>query len=281
MFGLLVDSSLEEEIMLDCKHMMGPWSRELVAKCHCEGLRLHDPTAFSVIAPVEREIRREIAEIEARHAAIRRGLVGLSARTHTVLFAHLSAGRLTQEVRRMSKHVRPGQKPLSLHKEREKQPPCARAAATLRASATVILWRRLEAFHSAGNSRKEKLRSPTVGQAGPEVRELGKEERLETPAKRAKKAPEGECVARASHFGETRRPQQMRAKKHLREAALEVMRQEKRARVDEVEVVQEPSLQSMSRVAEPGTRAPITILGKAAGAHANLGFRGRFLHEAL
>ena len=62
MFGLLVDSSLEQEIMLDCKHMMDPWSRKLVAKCHREGLRLNDPTARSIIASVEREIRRETAD---------------------------------------------------------------------------------------------------------------------------------------------------------------------------------------------------------------------------
>ena len=68
MFRFLVDSSLEEEIMLDCKHMMGLWSRELVAKCHCEGLRLNDTTALSVIASVEREIPHKTTQIEARHA---------------------------------------------------------------------------------------------------------------------------------------------------------------------------------------------------------------------
>ena len=118
MFGLLVDSRKEQEIILDCKHMMDPWSRELVAKCRREGLRLNDPTARSTIASVEREIRRETAQIEARHASIRRELVGLSVQTHTALFAHVSAGRETQEVRRMSEHVRPGQKPPSLHKDR-------------------------------------------------------------------------------------------------------------------------------------------------------------------
>ena len=51
----------------------------------------------------------------------------------------------------------------------------------------------------------------------------------------------------------------MRAKKHLQEAALEAMRHEKRARVDDKEAVQEHSLQLMRRVAEPGTSAPITI----------------------
>ena len=45
-------------------------------------------------------------------------------------------------------------------------------------------------------------------------------------------------------------PLEMRAKKHLREAALEAMRQEKRARVDEVEAVQEHFLKLISRVAD-------------------------------
>ena len=53
------------------------------------GLRLKDPTALSIIVSVEREIRLETARIEARHASIRRELVGLSAQTHTALFAHL------------------------------------------------------------------------------------------------------------------------------------------------------------------------------------------------
>ena len=82
---------------------------------------------------------------------------------------------------------------------------------------------------------------------------------------------------------ETRRTQQMRAKKHLWEAALEAMRQEKRARVDEVEVVQEHSLQLMSRVAEPGTSAPITIWARlqAPKRILTLEAEARFLHEAL
>ena len=46
MFGLLVDSSSEQEIMLDCKHMMDPWSRELVAKCHCKGWGSMTPLSF-------------------------------------------------------------------------------------------------------------------------------------------------------------------------------------------------------------------------------------------
>ena len=171
MFGLLVDSSLEQEIMLDCKHMMDPWSRELVAKCHHEGLRLNDPTARSIIASVEREISRETAQIEARHASIRRGLVGLIVQTHTALFAHLSAGRLTQEVRRMSKLVRPGQKPPSLHKDRNSRPvkEQPQPQKRQRRSSYGGPWR----LHSAGNSKKEKLRSPTLGQARPYVQRAG------------------------------------------------------------------------------------------------------------
>ena len=83
-------------------------------------------------------------------------------------------------------------------------------------------------------------------------------------------------------FGETRRTQQMRAKKHLREEALEAMRQKKRARVDEVEVVQEHSLQLMSRVAEPGRSAPITIWARLQALKRTLASEAeaRFLHVA-
>ena len=114
--------------------------------------------------------------------------MGLSVQTHTALFAHLSAGRLTQEVRRMSKHVRPGQKPPSL-------------AATSKASATVILWWRLETLHSAGNSRKEKLRSPTLSQARSEVQRAGRGGATGASNEKGKKALKGDCAARASHMG--------------------------------------------------------------------------------
>ena len=72
----------------------------------------------------------------------------------------------------MSKHVRPGQKPPCLHKDSNSRLVKV-AAATSKVSATVILWRRLEVFHSARNSRKEKLRSPTLSEARPEVQRAG------------------------------------------------------------------------------------------------------------
>ena len=70
----------------------------------------------------------------------------------------------------------------------------------------------------------------------------------------------------------------MRAKKHLREAALETMRQE-----NEVEVVQEHSLQLMSRAAEPGTSAPITIWTRLQALKRTLALEAeaRSLHEDL
>ena len=75
----------------------------------------------------------------------------------------------------------------------------------------------------------------------------------------------------------------MRAKKHLREAALEDRRQEKKARVDEVEAVQEHSLQLISRVAEPGTSAPIPIWARLQALKRTLALESeaRFLHEAF
>ena len=117
MFGLLIRQQYGTENHARLQIHDGPGSREVVAKCHGEGLRLNDTTAFSIIASVERELRRETTQIEARHGSIKRELVGLSVQTHTAFFAHLSAGQLTQEVRRMSKHVRPRQKPPSLQRE--------------------------------------------------------------------------------------------------------------------------------------------------------------------
>ena len=75
----------------------------------------------------------------------------------------------------------------------------------------------------------------------------------------------------------------MRANKHRRETALEAMSQEKRVRVDELEVVQEHSLQLMSRVAEPRTGAPVTIWARLLALKRTLSLEAeaRFLHEAL
>ena len=76
----------------------------------------------------------------------------------------------------------------------------------------------------------------------------------------------------------------MRGKKHLREAALEAMSQDKRARVDEADVVQEHFLQLMSRVAEAkGQVRPITILARLQALKRILALEAeaRFLHEAF
>ena len=210
MFGLLVDSSLEQEIMLDCKHLMDPWSRELLAKCHCEGLRLNDTTALSLSR-----------QLGWKFAVIKRGLVGLSVQTHTVLFAH--QGRLTQEVRRMSKHVRLGQKPPSLHKDRNSRPAKEQPQPQerQRRSSYGGAWRLFIRQQARGKRSSEVQPLAKLGQR---YREQGDEERLGLQRKGQ------ECTQRRMRgesftFGETRRTQQMRAKKHLRDA----MSQEKRA----------------------------------------------------
>ena len=53
--------------------------------------------------------------------------------------------------------------------------------------------------------------------------------------------------------------------------------------MDEVEVVQEHSFQLMSRVAEPGARAPVTIWARLQALKRTLALEveARFLHEAL
>ena len=142
--------------MLDCKHIVDPWSLELVAK-NLGGLTANVP----VIEP-------QPLTVALATRCDQEGVGGLSVQTHTVSFAHLSAGRLTQEVRRMSKHVRPRQNPPSLHKDRNSRPAKEQPQPQERQRRSS-LRRRLEAFHSGANSRKEMPRSPTVGQAGPEV----------------------------------------------------------------------------------------------------------------
>ena len=100
---------------------------------------------------------------------------------------------------------------------------------------------------------------------------------------KGEKALKGDCAAESFTFGKTSRTQQMRGKKHLREPALEAMSQDKRARVDDADVVQEHSLQLMSRVAEPGTSAPITIWARLQALKRTFALEAeaRFLHEAF
>ena len=162
----------------------------------------------------------------------------------------------------MSKHVRPGQKPASLQKERKSR---------LAQEQPQPQERRLLSY---GGAWRLFIRQETRGKRSSDVqplaklgrscREPGEEERPELQRK-GQEGTERRMRGESFTSWETRRAQQMRAKKHLRAAALEAMSQEKRAGVDEiavvheVAVVQEHSLQSMSRVAQPGTGGPITI----------------------
>ena len=257
LFGLLVDASLEQEIMHDCKHMMDPWSRQLVAKCQDDGQRLTDPATLAIIAAVERGIRRETAQIEARHASIRRGLVGMSVQTHAVLFPHLSAGRLTQEVRRMSKQARPGHKP----PPKQKEPTSRRAAEQPQPQQP-------QRRPSSGGAWRAFIRQETVGKVGSEVqtlselgqryRELSEEDRLEMQ-RQGREGTRRRQRGESFTFGEPKKVQHRRAQKQLRQEALEAFSEEKRARVDEVAIVKQAALQALVPIAEPAAAAPLAV----------------------
>ena len=168
-------------------------------------------TSLSIIASVEREIRSKTTQIEARHASIRRGLVGLSVQTHTALSAHLSAGRLTQEVRRMSKHVRPGQKPPSLHEDRNRRPvkEQPQPQKRQRRSSYGGAWRLFIRQETQGKRSSEVRPLAKLGQR---YKELGEEERLGLQ-REGQEGTQRRMRGEGFTFGETRRTQQMRAKK--------------------------------------------------------------------
>ena len=68
-----------------------------------DGAGLMSLPCLAEIAIVSLTVRRETAQIESRHASIRRSLIGLSVQTHQAMFPHVSALRTTQEVRKLSK----------------------------------------------------------------------------------------------------------------------------------------------------------------------------------
>ena len=76
----------------------------------------------------------------------------------------------------------------------------ARAAEKSRASAAVMLWRRLWLFFRQETRGKRSSEAQSLAMLDQRYREPGEEERLRS-SEEAKKALKGECVARASHLG--------------------------------------------------------------------------------
>lgn len=108
MFGLLYTADIEQAILADCPKMRDTWSEQIIATYGGGGAGgLRSAACLAELAHTERRIRRETAQIEAKHASIRRSLVGLSVQTHSLLFPLCSAFRTTQEARLSARRARP------------------------------------------------------------------------------------------------------------------------------------------------------------------------------
>ena len=107
-FGLLVDDRMEADIRTAPRCLLDEWSYSLVSLYTAEGEDgLLGPSCRAELLLAESELKRETAPIESKHASIRRSLVGLSVQTHAALFPRVSAAKVTQELRKLSKMVRP------------------------------------------------------------------------------------------------------------------------------------------------------------------------------
>ena len=112
-FGLVREGSAEAEaqaLLAKCPEMHDAWSAAFVGYYKDRPGGLCSPEAKAELLHTLSIAKREIAQIEAGHASVRRGLVMHSVQTHTLLFKHVSAQMVTQRMRKVSHMLRPGWK---------------------------------------------------------------------------------------------------------------------------------------------------------------------------
>lgn len=104
LFGLLEGRGMEQEVLRDPACLRDEWSESIFSTYAGDGaVGLTSGDCLAELSFVERHMCRETAQIESKHASIRRSLVGLSVQTHCLLFPLVSAFRTTQEFRKLRK----------------------------------------------------------------------------------------------------------------------------------------------------------------------------------
>ena len=165
---------------------------------------------------IARVDRREMAQVEANHASIRRALRLNSVQTHGVLFQHISAQITTQQMRKLRSRLRPGFRQF-----------CKQTKARVVAKAlpdgddpqeknkTGGPWRAYVREHTLGCKGR-----PDLAAVAAAYRELSQEElaRLRSIGEQGKRARD----AGAAHtFGETTIDATRRTNKRRRQLAIE------------------------------------------------------------
>jgi len=103
LFGLLGDPSIEQQILQDCELLRDEWSAALIKHYTADGAGgLTSPACLAEIALIEAQVRRETAQIESKHAAIRRSLVGMPVQAHCWAFSGLVFPRSGGEAENLS-----------------------------------------------------------------------------------------------------------------------------------------------------------------------------------
>ena len=168
LFGLLrpdADPSLQDEILNDCPETLDTWSKWLVNLFKGKDLGLADPDLAAILRVTSLAARRETAQIECRHAAIRRALVATSVQTHRAQLIHVSAGRSCQDFRKWCRRRDLNTKS-SDQSSRRTNDPCLRAPKA----------------KSHGGAWRAYIRQETLGtKQSPDLRELAVKYRALTP----------------------------------------------------------------------------------------------------
>ena len=96
-FFLLIDGTLRDEVVSDCKCLKDQWALNMQARY---GARLDGPDAMAEIEQAALLLDLDIAQIEARHASLRRFLKVRSQQVRAATVADLSAEFIAGPCRR-------------------------------------------------------------------------------------------------------------------------------------------------------------------------------------
>ena len=229
MFRLLVDTDLAEEIEKDCCRLRDPWSESLYSSYIKTSDGLNNIELKARLGAIVRLLRREMAQIEANHAAVRRALKLNSVQTHSVLFQHMSAQRSTKLVRNLSARLRPGF-----------QRPKRQALQNTRRDAPAQPPEQLEIKTHHGGGWRAYIRERTLGSKGrPHFKAIAEEYRALSAEEHQRFRRVGRVASKhrrqgaTTHtFGETTRQVERRSQKRQNQLALESLANKSKPDVD-------------------------------------------------
>jgi len=257
-FEVLRDDAAATRIADACPKLLDPWSTALLHSYHLAPGGLASADAKAELLGTLALMRREMCQVEASHASVRRALFQNSVQTHTVLFQHVSAQWIGQRIRKNQRLLRAGCARYSSSSRRRRawrdQPPKA-GGRVIKKGKRGGAWR---AFI------REQCRltkgSPNFAELGSQYRQLDPEEkqRLVRLGRAATEAARGGST---HPFGETSRAQERREQREQRDSHLQALALQGgggggKARLDEM------ALASRAPLAQPesgGAATPASV----------------------